>query len=241
MKPILIVEDEAIMRESLQDWLIDIGYEVETVEAGEEALETLATKEFDLAILDMRLPGKNGIEVLKEAKTKSPQLKGIIITAYPSVETAVEAMKYGAVNYLPKPVDLNQMEKLIRETLGPVQVEVRPMPTARKSKVEEDIPAVSEEIPAQPTGEKVAKKGMNGYVFIRIDDAVGPRDFLEIRRKLESIREVISIDDVMDIDWFDTIALVAAPITVQDIACKIAEIPGIASARPSRIIAGPEF
>jgi len=146
MKPILIVEDEAIMRESLRDWLTDIGYEVETVEAGEEALETLAGRDFDLAIVDMRLPGKDGIEVLKEAKTKRPQLKGIIITAYPSVDTAVEAMKYGAIDYLSKPVDLNQLEELIRGTLGPVQVEIRP-----KAVTEEAAPPV----PREALGEEV--------------------------------------------------------------------------------------
>jgi len=97
MKPILIVEDEAIMRESLRDWLTDIGYQVETAEEGEEALKIAAEQDFGVAILDLKLPGKDGIEVLREAKAKKPQLKGIIITAYPSVGTAVEAMKEGVI------------------------------------------------------------------------------------------------------------------------------------------------
>jgi DNA-binding response OmpR family regulator len=126
MKPILIVEDEAIMRESLQDWLTESGYQVETAEEGEEALKTIAEQDFGIVILDLRLPGKDGIEVLKKAKAQKPELNGIIITAYPSIESAVEAMKTGAVDYLPKPFDLNDLEKLIRETLGPVQVEIRP-------------------------------------------------------------------------------------------------------------------
>ncbi len=134
MKPVLIVEDEAIMRESLRDWLTDSGYQVETAEEGEEALRTIAEQDFGVAILDLRLPGKDGIEVLKEARAKRPQLKGIIITAYPSVQTAVEAMKEGAIEYLPKPFDLNELEKLVRETLGPVQVEIRP-----KSVTEETV------------------------------------------------------------------------------------------------------
>ncbi len=132
MKPVLIVEDEAIMRESLRDWLTDSGYQVETAEEGEEALKTLAEQDFGVAVLDLRLPGKDGLEVLRKAKERSPQLKGIIITAYPSIGTAVEAMKEGAVDYLPKPFDLNQLEKLIRDILGPVQVEIRP-----KSVIEE--------------------------------------------------------------------------------------------------------
>jgi len=162
MKPILIVEDEVIMRESLRDWLTDEGYHVETAEEGEEALKTIAERDFGVVILDLRLPGKDGIEVLREAKEKRPQLKGIIITAYPSVPTAVEAMKEGAIDYLPKPFDLNDLEKLIRETLGPVQVEIKPKAVTAETvakptvieearveevKVEEVIAVAPEEIP----------------------------------------------------------------------------------------------
>ena len=153
MKPLLIVDDEPVMRESLRDWLTDSGYEVETAEDGEEALKTIAEKDFDVAILDLKLPGKDGIEVLKEARTKRPQLKGIIITAYPSIETAVGAMKEGAIDYLPKPFDLNQLEKLIRQTLGPVQVKIAKAPAGaavaepvevEKAKVEEEQARVEE-------------------------------------------------------------------------------------------------
>jgi len=157
MKPILIVEDEAIMRESLRDWLTDIGYQVETAEEGEEALKIAAEQDFGVAILDLKLPGKDGIEVLREAKAKKPQLKGIIITAYPSVGTAVEAMKEGVIDYLPKPFDLNELEKLIRDTLGPIQVEIKPKAVtkgaiaepiaAEKAKVEEVMAIAREEIP----------------------------------------------------------------------------------------------
>lgn len=126
MKPILIVEDEAIMRESLRDWLTDSGYEVETAEEGEEALRTVSEQDFGLLILDLKLPGSGGIEIFRRARTKRPQLKGIIITAYPSVETAVEAMKEGAVDYFPKPFDLDRLGKVVRETLGPLELKPKP-------------------------------------------------------------------------------------------------------------------
>jgi len=126
MKPILIVEDEAIMRESLRDWLTDAGYQVETAADGEEGLKMIGEQDFDLVLLDMRLPGKSGLQVLREAKAQKPQLKGIIITAYPSVETAVQAMKTGAIEYLPKPFELDDLDKLIKGTLGEVPVEVKP-------------------------------------------------------------------------------------------------------------------
>ncbi len=125
MKPVLIVEDEAIMRESLRDWLKDGGYEVETAEEGEEALEKIARKDFGVAVLDLRLPGENGLEVLKKATEQDPNLKGIIITAYPSIETAVTAMKMGAVNYIVKPFSPDALERAIQEVLGPIQVEIK--------------------------------------------------------------------------------------------------------------------
>ena len=185
MKPILIVEDETIMRESLRDWLTDGGYQVETAEEGEEALKTIAERDFGIVILDLRLPGKDGIEVLREARVRRPQLKGIIITAYPSVQTAVEALKEGAVDYLPKPFDLNDLEKLIRDTLGPVQVEIKPKaitkevvaePTAvEEAKVEEVIAIVPEEIPVH------LKQGKAHFEATRYQEAL---------RELESILEV---------------------------------------------------
>jgi len=144
VKPILIVEDETIMRESLRDWLTDSGYQVETAEEGEEALKTIAEQDFGVVILDLKLPGKDGVEVLREARVRRPQLKGIIITAYPSVQTAVEAVKEGAVDYLPKPFDLNDLEEIIRDILGPVQVEIRPK-------------AVTEEAVAEPIAVEEAK------------------------------------------------------------------------------------
>ena len=114
--PVLIVDDEPIVRESIRDWLKDADYEVATAETGEEALEMVKKDDFSIVILDVRLPGKTGIKVLKELKTLKPQLKSIIITAYPSAETAVEAMKLGAVDYLIKPVAPDDLERLVQET-----------------------------------------------------------------------------------------------------------------------------
>jgi len=126
MKPVLTVDDESIVRESLRDWLTDAGYETETAEEGEEALRKIGELEFGAMVLDLKLPRKDGLQVLEEARAKSPQLKGIIITAYPSVDTAVRAMKLGAVDYLVKPFAPDTLEKMLQEILGPVQVEIKP-------------------------------------------------------------------------------------------------------------------
>lgn len=135
---VLIVDDEPIVRESIKDWLKDAGYQVATAESGEEALEIIEKQDFSVMVLDIRLPGKTGMTVLKEIKAQRPWIKSIIITAYPSAETTTEATKLGAVDYLIKPVAPDDLERLIRETLSSVgreptvttKVEVRPKPPA---------------------------------------------------------------------------------------------------------------
>jgi NADH-quinone oxidoreductase subunit E len=96
--------------------------------------------------------------LLRQIRASQPQLKGIIITAYPSVQTAVEAMKEGALDYLTKPVDLNRLEELIQQKLGPIQVEMRPKVVTKKAaaeptkveaaRVRESVPETPDEIPA---------------------------------------------------------------------------------------------
>jgi YesN/AraC family two-component response regulator len=113
---VLIVEDETIVRESLKDWLKG-AYQVATAETGEEALDLIEKQDFDILIMDVRLPGKSGLQVLSEVKEIKPYTKCIVITAYPSVELAVEAMKLGAVDYLIKPIIPERLERLMLETL----------------------------------------------------------------------------------------------------------------------------
>jgi DNA-binding NtrC family response regulator len=122
-KPILIVDDEPIVRESIRDWLKDAGYKVATAETGEEALALVEKQDFSVIIMDVRLPGKTGVTVLKEVKALKPGIKSIIITAYPSAEMVAEAKKLGVVDYLIKPIAPDDLERLVRETLGKVEQE----------------------------------------------------------------------------------------------------------------------
>ena len=114
---VLIVDDEPIVRESIRDWLEDAGYQVSTAESGEEALEMVQKQDFSIVLLDVRLPGMTGVRVLQEMKAIKSNIKAILITAYPTTEMAVEAMKSGAVDYLVKPVAPDDLEKLIQKTL----------------------------------------------------------------------------------------------------------------------------
>ena len=116
--PILIVDDEPIVREALRDWLVDAGYEVQTAKTGEEGLEILKTLAIDLVILDVRLPGKTGIRVLEEMKEMKPDVKAIVITAYASPQMRDEAMRLGALQYIIKPIAPDKLEKLVKKALS---------------------------------------------------------------------------------------------------------------------------
>ena len=119
-RKILLVEDEAVLREALQDWLTADGYEVETTESGEEALERIKNEEFGVIVLDLRLPGLDGLRVFEEVKDVKPEIKGVIITAYPSNETLTKAKEIGLLDYLPKPFNVEDLEKIISGALEEV-------------------------------------------------------------------------------------------------------------------------
>ncbi|MDD5288291.1 MAG: response regulator [Dehalococcoidales bacterium] len=123
MKPILVVDDEAIVRESIRDWLKDSGYQVRVAESGEEALKLIEKHNFGVMILDLRLPGMNGIDVLKKVKVLKPNIKSIVITAYPTMLTQEEATKLGVIDYMVKPILPDKLEGLILETLDKAEDE----------------------------------------------------------------------------------------------------------------------
>jgi len=101
---ILVVDDEPASRESLVDVLSEEGYQVAAAASGEEALEAIDTAEFDLVITDLRMPGIDGVTLLREVRRRCPQTLVILITAHASVETAVEALREGAHDYMIKPL-----------------------------------------------------------------------------------------------------------------------------------------
>ncbi len=124
MKPILVVDDEAIVRESIRDWLREAGYLAEMAETGEEALDLISRKDFSIMVLDYRLPGKSGVDVLREVKKTKPQIKCIMITAFPSAKLTAELAQVGGLHdFLIKPVMMEQLEKIIKERLAEVEAE----------------------------------------------------------------------------------------------------------------------
>ena len=110
---ILIVDDELIMRESLAGWLERDGHDVETAASGEEALQKLKEYHFEILLVDIKMEGMSGLDVLTQVKESDPDVAVVMITAYGSISTAIEAMKNGAVDYLLKPFDPNALGVLI--------------------------------------------------------------------------------------------------------------------------------
>ena len=102
---ILVVDDELIVRDSLKEILGEEGYTVEMAESGPDALEALTRQSYQMMLLDIKMPGMDGVEVLQKAKEMHPDLSVVMMTAYATVETAVEAMKIGALEYLIKPFE----------------------------------------------------------------------------------------------------------------------------------------
>jgi DNA-binding NtrC family response regulator len=114
---ILIVDDEKDIRDLFQDVLGQEGYQVFTATNGAEAISLGKQNRFDLALLDIKMPGMDGIEVFQKLKKVKKDMEVIMLTGYGSLKTAKEAMRLGAYDYLTKPFDLGLVKNIIREAL----------------------------------------------------------------------------------------------------------------------------
>jgi DNA-binding NtrC family response regulator len=117
MARILVVDDEAAMREALHDWLKEDGYEVGLAESGKDAIAIAMEKNWDVILLDLKMPGMDGLETLRQLKGKDVDTDAeiLMMTAYATVDTAVQAMKEGAFDYLVKPFAPDEIEVQIKK------------------------------------------------------------------------------------------------------------------------------
>jgi len=117
MESILIVDDDINLCNALSDELKEVGYETDFVSDGNQALTFLTEKQVDLVLLDLKMPGKDGFEVLKEMGEKSIKSKVIVLTAYADVKSAIDSAKMGASDFISKPYDLDELLITIRKVL----------------------------------------------------------------------------------------------------------------------------
>jgi DNA-binding NtrC family response regulator len=114
---ILVIEDDPKMRKAITTIMRKQGYEVTAAADGETGLNQARENEFDLAIVDLKLPGMDGIEVLKALKSKDKKISVIMITAYATIDSAVDAMKQGAEDYIPKPFNLEEIRLVVGKVM----------------------------------------------------------------------------------------------------------------------------
>ena len=117
-KKILIVDDDASHRIMIKATLLEYGYEIFEASDGSEAVAMVGKRFFDLIMLDLKMKNMDGVEALKQIKKISPAIPVLIMTAYASVQTAVEALKLGAIDYLMKPLDIEKVIQTIDKVLN---------------------------------------------------------------------------------------------------------------------------
>jgi len=139
---ILVVDDEEMIRWSFEQALSDAGYLVDVAETGEEALDKFRRRRFDLVMLDIRLPGIDGVEVLRQIREIDKSALVIMITAHGGVESAVQCMKLGAFHYVQKPFDIEEVKLLVKQALELSELRIRIDDHVEKQKEEFSIEGI---------------------------------------------------------------------------------------------------
>ncbi len=122
-KRILIVDDDKDLRENLAEVLKDAEFSPDLADSGENAVEMLKAETYDLMLLDLIMPGMKGTDVLSEIKKISPKTKVIVITAFATIDSAIEVIKNGASEYVSKPFDVDELLTIIRRVMEEVRFE----------------------------------------------------------------------------------------------------------------------
>ena len=112
---VLIIDDEVQFLENLAERMTVRGMDVSTAQDTNNALEVVDSQEFDAIVLDLQMPGMNGIEMLKHIKEKHPDMQVILLTGHATLEAGVEAMKLGAMDFMEKPADINSLTEKIKK------------------------------------------------------------------------------------------------------------------------------
>src|SRR5579872_5939826 len=159
---LLIVDDEHSVRDSLNKWFREEGYEVGTAESASEALSRVAEQRWDAALLDIKMPGTDGIELQRRLHEVDPQLVVIMMTGYASVDTAVAALKNGAYDYITKPLDPDDVAHLVRNAL------------AHRRSQEENV-RLKEVVASQAAADIIGQSAAMKTLFASVD-TVAPTD-----------------------------------------------------------------
>src|SRR5262244_99218 len=145
LRKVLIVDDERDMLTNCTRILRRCGYECLTAETSEQGLALVHTRQPDVVLVDLRMPDKSGIDIVKTVKSQYPHIEVVLMTAYATIETAVDAIKQGAFDYLPKPFTADQLQAVIQRTL-------------RQKPITQDARRVKGAVVARPDGGEMVGK-----------------------------------------------------------------------------------
>jgi DNA-binding NtrC family response regulator len=151
---IIVVDDEMGICQNVEKILAKSKYEVVHAQSAEEALERMARESFSLLISDIVMPEMNGLELLKLVKKEWPLTKAIMMTAYASTDTAMKAIRLGALDYIPKPFTPSELRETVRKPMSGELVEIKSTPAEKESIhiIDVDMPFDRDEV-AKYTGE----------------------------------------------------------------------------------------
>jgi len=179
---IIVVDDEKSICSNVEKILKKGNYEVVRAESADEALEKMAVDSFSLLISDIVMPGKNGLELLKLVKEQWPLTKAVMMTTYASTDTAVKAIKMGALDYIPKPFTPDELRNTVEKALDG---ELEEAPTTKEEReavnpIDIDLPFDADEV-AEATGEEYAKSlGPSGMPVIEVKTSDPLEGFCEM-------------------------------------------------------------
>lgn len=182
---ILIVDDETNVRETMRIALETVGYRVETAADGPQGVTKFGSgNEWDLVLLDQRMPGMEGLEVLRKMRERNPDSRIVMVTAYGTIELAVEAMKAGAVDFLRKPFTPDVLRGAVQATLAFPREQVRPDDLSLTHLLP-PAPAATTDVTPSPL---IHFRTLNGYKFwpISLPDDETETEALRIRRAFEA-------------------------------------------------------
>lgn len=118
---VLAVDDELLIRDLLYDFFNEKEWDVTVTESAEKALDQMRAREFDILITDLKMPNMDGLTLVEKARNQKPNLPVVVITGYPSVESAVKCLRQKVDDYLIKPFNVNQLYKVVQEALDNVE------------------------------------------------------------------------------------------------------------------------
>jgi len=130
---VLVVDDDDSLRELLEEAVREWGYDVATARSGEEALESIGRKKFNLVICDLKMPGMDGLELLKEIKVRDNKVHVIVITGYATLDTVIKTIEAGAFDYITKPFRIEELRRIMKKA-GP-----RGVPAGRRKRLFEKL------------------------------------------------------------------------------------------------------